>query len=232
MFEGGSKVPSFIYSKSHIPKELWGTTYDNLMHVTDWLPTLTSAAGGEITGSAGALDGIDHWDSLTSVEGVVDPPRAEMLYNWDSYILDSTKYDVIRNDELAQGAFRQGKWKILKNAWCSGYVVYEYLEDPLLTAETVCPAGEMCIACHQNCKMDPDYRFSNWLFNLEDDPHETTNLIDTHPHVYKKLLARAEEVVFSGFSETAYEPFNTVVYDIWPEKSWWITPWWENLEPW
>lgn len=50
--------------------------------------------------------------------------------------------------------------------------------------------------------------------------------------VYKKLLARAEEVVFSGFSETAYEPFNTVVYDIWPEKSWWITPWWENLEPW
>ena len=44
--------------------------------------------------SAGALDGIDHWDSLTSVavEGAASSgggPRTEMLYNWDAYELSS-----------------------------------------------------------------------------------------------------------------------------------------------
>ena len=44
--------------------------------------------------SAGALDGIDHWDSLTSVaaEGTGDGgegPRTEMLYNWDAYLMSS-----------------------------------------------------------------------------------------------------------------------------------------------
>ena len=39
-----------IWSKSHLPEAVWGRPYDNMMHVTDWLPTLVSAVGGEITG--------------------------------------------------------------------------------------------------------------------------------------------------------------------------------------
>lgn len=44
------QVPAFMWSKSHIPEELWGTSYDNMMHVTDWVPTLASGLGGEVTG--------------------------------------------------------------------------------------------------------------------------------------------------------------------------------------
>ena len=44
------QVPGMIWSKSHLPEALWGTSYDHMMHVTDWLPTLVSAAGGEVTG--------------------------------------------------------------------------------------------------------------------------------------------------------------------------------------
>ena len=44
------QVPGLIWSKSHLPESLWGTSYDHMMHVTDWLPTLMSAVGGEITG--------------------------------------------------------------------------------------------------------------------------------------------------------------------------------------
>ncbi|CAM9787282.1 unnamed protein product [Hapterophycus canaliculatus] len=49
-WEGGTKVPAFVYSPSHIPHELWGTEYEGLMHVTDWLPTLAAAAGIELSG--------------------------------------------------------------------------------------------------------------------------------------------------------------------------------------
>ncbi|CAM9581509.1 unnamed protein product [Ectocarpus sp. 13 AM-2016] len=50
VFEGGSRVPAFVWSKSHLPSHAWGTTYDKLVHSTDWLPTLASIAGGETTG--------------------------------------------------------------------------------------------------------------------------------------------------------------------------------------
>ena len=45
-----SQVPAFVYSKSHIPEDRWGTVYDGLMHVTDWLPTLATAAGITLEG--------------------------------------------------------------------------------------------------------------------------------------------------------------------------------------
>ncbi|CAM9941795.1 unnamed protein product, partial [Choristocarpus tenellus] len=34
LFEGGSKVPAFVYSQSHIPLEQRGTEYNKLMSVT------------------------------------------------------------------------------------------------------------------------------------------------------------------------------------------------------
>ncbi|CAN0465058.1 unnamed protein product, partial [Laminaria digitata] len=44
MFEGGVRVPAFVWSKSPdlVPVEARGTTYDGMMHSTDWTPTLAS----------------------------------------------------------------------------------------------------------------------------------------------------------------------------------------------
>ncbi len=44
------QVPAFAYSKSHIPEERWGTEYYGMMHVTDWLPTIATAAGIALDG--------------------------------------------------------------------------------------------------------------------------------------------------------------------------------------
>lgn len=30
-----------------------------------------------------------------------------------------------RDDSLAQGAFRQGKWKLITNEWCTTYVSFD-----------------------------------------------------------------------------------------------------------
>lgn len=43
-------MPSFVYSTSHIPVEAQGTAYNEMMHVTDWLPTIAKASGIRLEG--------------------------------------------------------------------------------------------------------------------------------------------------------------------------------------
>ncbi len=47
--------------------------------MTDWLPTLYSAAGGDPS-ALGDIDGIDQWPSLVGRQRA-HSPRTEMLYN-------------------------------------------------------------------------------------------------------------------------------------------------------
>ena len=58
-----------------------GYVSDQMLHVTDWLPTLLSAAGGSPE-SLNNLDGVDAW-SMLSNNG--SPVRTEMLHNIDPY---------------------------------------------------------------------------------------------------------------------------------------------------
>lgn len=55
-WEGAVRVPAFIWHSSFRPR-----VWDGLMHITDWLPTLLSAAGGQITSE---IDGVNQWDSI------------------------------------------------------------------------------------------------------------------------------------------------------------------------
>ena len=68
-----------------------------LMHVTDWLPTLYSVAGGDIH-DLRSVDGYDLWDSLSHGTG---SPREEILLN----------IDPVRGDS----ALRFRNWKLLVN---------------------------------------------------------------------------------------------------------------------
>ncbi|XP_014248859.1 arylsulfatase B-like isoform X2 [Cimex lectularius] len=69
---------------------------DQLMHVVDWLPTICSLAGVDIT-DLGTIDGIDMWKAISKGG---KSPRKELLYNID---------DV----ESAYAAYRSGDWKYL-----------------------------------------------------------------------------------------------------------------------
>lgn len=43
--------------------------------------------------------------------------------------------------------------------------------------------------------------------------------------MYARLLARAAEVVFSEFAESAIKPFDPTVYDAFAANGWWVSPW-------
>ncbi|XP_018571894.1 arylsulfatase B-like [Anoplophora glabripennis] len=77
LFEGGIRGAAFIYSPLLVQS---GRVSTDLMHITDWLPTLYSAAGGDIGLLDPDLDGIDQWSSLVYD---LPSPRNDILINID-----------------------------------------------------------------------------------------------------------------------------------------------------
>lgn len=67
--------------------------YDQLIHITDWMPTLISAAGGSLEGIP--LDGVDQWQGL---QGNEISKRSEALLQYD--------------EERHIYAVRRDNWKI------------------------------------------------------------------------------------------------------------------------
>lgn len=76
LWEGGIRAAAFLWSPllKKSPR-----ASDQMMHITDWLPTLYSAAGGNAR-DLGSIDGIDNWHQLSD-----DLPskRSEIVLNVD-----------------------------------------------------------------------------------------------------------------------------------------------------
>ncbi|CAG5130887.1 unnamed protein product [Candidula unifasciata] len=76
IWEGGVRGVGLIHSPL-LSKQ--GYVSEQMFHVTDWLPTLYTAAGGNASSLAN-LDGFNSWDMLNSNGSAV---RTEMLHNID-----------------------------------------------------------------------------------------------------------------------------------------------------
>ena len=48
------RVPAFVHSPAHIPSGLRGSSFDDLFHVSDWLPTIVFGMAGLCSSDAGA----------------------------------------------------------------------------------------------------------------------------------------------------------------------------------
>ncbi|KAH6939115.1 hypothetical protein HPB50_015769 [Hyalomma asiaticum] len=83
VWEGGTRVPAFVWSPL-----LTNTrrVSNQLIHITDWLPTLYSMGGGKAH-TLGKLDGFDMWEPLRSGVG---SPRVQMLYNIDYRLFNAS----------------------------------------------------------------------------------------------------------------------------------------------
>jgi arylsulfatase A-like enzyme len=88
-WEGGIRTPGIIWSPV-----LRRGVFDQLMHITDWMPTFISAAGGSLEGIP--LDGVDQWRAL---QGNESSRRREALL----------QYDEVRRTY----AVRKENWKIV-----------------------------------------------------------------------------------------------------------------------
>ncbi|XP_077512968.1 arylsulfatase B-like [Amblyomma americanum] len=74
LWEGGIRCAALVWSPllKNSPR-----VSSQLMHISDWLPTLYSVAGGDVHG-LGPLDGVDQWHALSKGG---QPPRKELLHD-------------------------------------------------------------------------------------------------------------------------------------------------------
>ncbi|GIY27607.1 arylsulfatase B [Caerostris darwini] len=183
LWEGGVRGISFIWSP--LLKHPQRVSMD-LMHVTDWLPTLYRAAGGNVS-DLGKLDGHDLWDTLSSAKG--PSPRTEVLLNIDP--VAGVAALRVGDFKLVQGTVYQGQW----DGWYgpSG-------RDP---RRAPTPAEIVCKPKPANASTNCRPAKKPCLFDVAQDPCEFYNLAGEKPQVLNMLLKR-----LSQYNSTAIPPGN------------------------
>lgn len=217
VWEGGVRGAGLLWSPYVLNP---GRVADQMVHITDWLPTLISAAGGNITFPE-PIDGMDLWKALTQN---LPSPRTEFCVNIDPI--------------LNGAAVRFGDWKLIYNAQGDGpqwdgwfgpsgrnetapetnleVILQQILNSSVAKAvKTINPHAyedikelrkEAEIYCSPIPENTPACNSSETpcLFHIPSDPCEYTDLSATHKDVLAIL-----EASLRRYNSTAVPPLNT-----------------------
>ncbi|XP_047110645.1 arylsulfatase B-like [Schistocerca piceifrons] len=231
LWEGGVRGAGLIWSPLLSKPKRVST---HMMHITDWLPTLYAAAGGDVS-NLGDIDGINVWESLSD-----DTPsnRTQVLHNID---------DIYGNAALTDGDWKLVKGTTYDGAWDGWYgpsgrenapaaydvgqvlgskagrVLYRggYLttRTEVLTVRTsalvTCNPSGSTSNVTINCKPLE----APCLFNIQSDPCEKRNLADRHPEIVQRL-----ESILKTINATAVPPGN-LPYDPRADPRFWDHTW-------
>ncbi|XP_069119486.1 arylsulfatase J-like isoform X2 [Argopecten irradians] len=173
LWEGGLHGVGFVHGKALQRK---GTVSHELLHVTDWYPTLVGLAGGSLNGTK-PLDGFNQWKTIS--EGAKSP-REILLHNIDPLFKPAgDKREGSPFDNRVRAALRWRDWKIITgNPGNSTWV-------PVPTSE------------EDNFNIDDDtskQKKNIWLFNIAKDPVERTDLSDVYPEMVNKMLFKLQQL--------------------------------------
>ncbi|XP_077533183.1 arylsulfatase B-like [Haemaphysalis longicornis] len=215
LWEGSTRVPAFVWSPLLAKRR---RVSKQLMHITDWLPTLYSAAGGNTDKLGSHLDGIDMWRHLSFG---LPSPRTEMLYNIDS--IDKTAALRRGNHKLVLGTYGDGEfdgrfkttgnprpWNDLDELTANSTVAH-VLRRFYGVNDLQFPSDwrqRASVQCGEEKNADSNFVSgqSPYLFDLTKDPCELHNLASSHP----KLVSILEKTMAS-YAATAVPPENLPV---------------------
>ena len=181
VYEGGIRVPMIIRWPDGLPK---GTNeITELVHFTDWLPTLMSAVGIEHKFSKD-LDGFNILPQLRSEEPWIEPRR---FWQWNSY----------QPVGFVNAAMRKGDWKLVRPN-----IIPEFATDLDLELDKDYVKTDIEYKYFPENVTDlmnsPD-PVQLWrdnqvleLFNIREDPLESQNLVEKHPQYAQSMLKELE----------------------------------------
>ncbi|XP_040928962.1 arylsulfatase B isoform X2 [Betta splendens] len=185
LWEGGVRGVGFVAGPL---LERPGSISRELVHVSDWLPTLVHVAGGSAAGTL-PLDGFNVWHTISN--GFASP-RLELLHNIDPLYVDiapcpggshAPLAPVIDKDSRARFSFnmsvhaaiRSSNWKLL-----TGYPGCDiWFPPPGSSGSETSPPGL-------------DRLKPVMLFDVEQDPEERNEVSAQFPEVVDYLLKRLQ----------------------------------------
>jgi arylsulfatase A-like enzyme len=170
VYEGGIRVPGVVRWPRRIAR---GVCHD-LVHFTDWLATLLAAAGGDVPPELK----IDGHNLLPCLCGDATAPQRTPCWQFSRYV-PSAEHNA---------AIRSGHWKLVrppvpevrKVDKADGLRSRDFDAHPEAYPDGP-PAPVATPAFSQPRPVE--------LFNLAEDPGETTNVADAHPDIVQRLLA-------------------------------------------
>ncbi|XP_053381274.1 arylsulfatase B-like [Mercenaria mercenaria] len=177
LWEGGMHGVGFVHSK-RLNEKMVGKISRELMHVTDWYPTLVSLAGGNLKNGTKPLDGFDQWDTINYRR---PSPRKELLHNIDPLYpasgqpLPNSTFNTTR-----RAALRVGDWKIITGDPGNG----SWVPPPNMNL----PA----YGIQERTTYKTDKK-NVWLFHIGSDPNERVDLSDTYPKIVKAMLDKLSQ---------------------------------------
>nr|XP_002733876.1 PREDICTED: arylsulfatase B-like [Saccoglossus kowalevskii] len=174
VFEGGIRVVSFVTSPLI---ERPQRSSNEMIHLTDWLPTLTHLAGGTVDDVE--LDGVNMWDTISKGSAT---PRKELLVQISPPhgVRDIGHEPWYKNgmfDVTTNSAIIVGNWKLVTNeGYYGGHVVPPELESQI-GAERIPP---------------PESKRGRlvWLFHIGEDTKEKHEMSNERPDIVFRLLER------------------------------------------
>ena len=177
--EGGIRVPLLIRWPAGLAG---GRHYHDLVHFTDWLPTLAAAADIELPGDL-HLDGQNVLPALRGEgEAVLNPKR---FWQW------SRGVPVVTHN----AAMRDGFWKLVRPGDAIANDFAGWREDLKLSQDIRSNPEKYLDGVPEatgrplflGVPADPPL-----LFNLAFDPLETTDLAGDHPDLVSRMLRELE----------------------------------------
>jgi arylsulfatase A-like enzyme len=174
VYEGGIRLPMIV----RWPDGLGGgRQVDDMVHFTDWLPTLAAAADVEMPNGE-PLDGWNVWPVLRGEPGKVNTRR---FWQWNRYT------PVVESN----AAMRDGEWKLVRPQ--IGAAHYLSPEEYALDRATKRDPESRTDICRdpEPVREIPEPPAPE-LYNIADDPEEQHNLAGEQPERAAKMLAELE----------------------------------------
>lgn len=171
VFQGGVRGVGLVHSPL-FDDSTKGKISEEMVHMSDWMPTFVGFAGGKAPTD---IDGNDL--SATFMHGKASP-RKEVLLNID------TSY--FKHKGLVSGDFKlikDGPTAIKMGGW---------YPPPNLTPEA---EAKLTVKCGRKLptEMPSDICVKDYcLFDLKNDPCETTNIKDKYPDIFEKMKAKLD----------------------------------------
>uniref|UniRef100_A0A336MNQ6 CSON003548 protein n=1 Tax=Culicoides sonorensis TaxID=179676 RepID=A0A336MNQ6_CULSO len=199
LWEGGVRGVGLIWSP--LLKNLQRVSHQ-MIHITDWLLTLLSAAGGNVTSLPDDIDGLDLWESLSEN---TESPRTETLLNIDPTW--KMKAMVVGDFKVVQGTNFQGKW----DHWygpAGDRDPNNYKIDQITSSYSGITLNELgflpdeekirqlridaIIGCANATQVKCNIKNGPCLFNVVEDPCEKINLAQSNRPMLNEILQKIE----------------------------------------